>query len=68
MTRLWFRIWLAAGTALASLLGARWYDDALHCANRDCGRRTHFLRRGPGQLLLCLSCAPAEASTRHDHF
>ena len=68
MTRLWFRIWLAAGTALASLRGALWYDDARRCANQDCARRTHFLRRGPAGLLLCLTCAPPERGTTHDHF
>jgi hypothetical protein len=68
VTRLLLRVWLAAGTALAWLLDALWYDDPLPCGNRDCGRRTHLLRRGPGQLLLCLSCAPAEQATRHDHF
>lgn len=66
--RLLLRIWLAAGTALASLIGALFYDHPQPCGNRDCPRRTRFLKRGPGQLLLCLRCAPAEQSASHDQF
>jgi len=68
VTALLLRLWLAAGTFWAFLIGAGFYDDPLPCANRDCTRRTRFLRRGPGQLLLCLSCAPAEQAARNDQF
>ena len=68
MSALLLRIWLAAGTALAWALDALWYDDRQPCANRDCGRRTHFLRRSDHGLLLCLTCGPAEQGARHDLF